>query len=138
MVARERLIAGVSAGFGLLGVLLAAVGIFGVAAASVARRTTELGIRMALGAGRAAVIQEALHDTTLTVGAGLCGGLLAAGLASRLATPLLGHLLFGLAPIDVPTFAGASLALLGVALGACLWPVRRALGIDPLSAMRDQ
>jgi predicted permease len=138
MVARERLIALVSAGFGLLGLLLAAVGIFGVAAAAVARRTTELGIRMALGASRAAVIQEAMRETTLTVGAGLCAGLLAAGVAFRLAAPSLGDLLFGLAPIDLPTFAGASLGMLGVALAACLWPVRRALAIDPLSAMRDE
>jgi predicted permease len=138
MVARERLIALVSAAFGGLGLLLAAIGIFGVAAAAVARRTSELGIRIALGASRAAVIREAMRETALTVLAGLSVGLLAAGLAVRLAAPWLGDLVFGLDPIDARTFAGASLGMLGVAIGACLWPVRRALAVDPLVAMRAE
>ena len=78
-VARERLVAMTSTAFSLLGALLASIGIFGVAAATVAQRTTELGIRMALGAGRWTVVREALGETLQVFAAGLAAGLVARG-----------------------------------------------------------
>jgi len=137
MIARERLVAATSAGFSLLGLLLAAVGIFGVAAATVARRTTEIGIRMALGASRGTVVRAALRDTLLTFATGLAGGLVAAVVAVRLAAPFVGDLLFGLAPTDAATFVGAGLVMLLVAIAACVLPARRAVRIDPLAAIRE-
>ena len=137
MLARERLLAATSAGFSLLGLLLASVGIFGVAAATVARRTTEIGIRMALGAPPWTVVREALRDTLVTFAAGLAAGLGAAVVAVRLAAPFVGDLLFGLAPTDGATLAGAGLVMLLIAVAACVLPARRAVRIDPLAAIRE-
>jgi predicted permease len=138
MVARERLVAATSTAFSLVGLLLASVGIFGVAASTVARRTSDIGIRMALGAGRWAVIREALRDTLLTFTAGVAAGVVAALLALRLAAPVIGDLLFGLTPTDTATVVGAGLVMLLVAVAACVLPARRAVRIDPLAAIRDQ
>jgi putative ABC transport system permease protein len=137
MVAREQLVAATSTGFSLVGLLLASVGIFGVAASTVARRTSDIGIRMALGASRWTVIREALRDTLLTFAAGLAGGIVAAVAAARLAAPFVGDLLFGLAPTDAATLAGAGLVMLLVAVAACVLPARRAVRIDPLAAIRE-
>ena len=136
-IAQERLVAATSTGFGVLGLLLAAVGIFGVAASTVAQRTAELGIRMALGAGRWAVIREALRETLQVVVAGLAAGLVAATIAVRLVAALVGDLLFGLTATDTITVIGSGLVMLAVALAACLLPVRRAIAIDPLAAIRE-
>jgi predicted permease len=136
-VARERLVATTSTAFSLLGVLLASIGIFGVAAATVAQRTPELGIRMALGAGRWTVVREALRETLQVVAAGLVAGLVLAGIAVRVTATLVGDLLFGVTATDTATAAGAALLMLLVAAAACLLPARRAVSIDPLSAIRD-
>jgi putative ABC transport system permease protein len=136
-IAKERLVAATSTGFGLLGMLLAAVGIFGVAASTVAQRTSELGIRMALGAGRWAVIREALRETIQVFAAGLAAGLVAAVVTVRLVAALVGDLLFGLTATDTATVIGSAFVMLAVALAACLLPVRRAVTIDPLSAIRE-
>ncbi len=136
-IAQERLVAATSTGFGVLGLLLAAVGIFGVAASTVAQRTAELGIRMALGASRWAVIREALRETLQVVVAGLAAGLVAATIAVRLVAALVGDLLFGLTATDTITVIGSGLVMLAVALAACLLPVRRAIAIDPLAAIRE-
>ena len=137
MIARERLVAATSAGFGLIGLLLASVGIFGVAASTVARRTADIGIRMALGASRRAVLGEALRDTALTFAAGLAAGVAGTWLALRLAAPIVGDLLYGLTPTDTLTLAGAAIVMLAVAGAACLLPARRAVRIDPLTAIRE-
>ena len=137
-VARERLVATTSTAFSLLGVLLASIGLFGVAAATVAQRTTEIGIRMALGAGRWTVVGEALGETLRVFGAGLAAGLVLAAMAVRATATVTSDLLFGVAATDAATVAVSALVMLLVAAVACLLPARRAVSIDPLTAIRDQ
>jgi putative ABC transport system permease protein len=113
---------------------LAGVGIFGVLAYSVARRTSEIGVRMALGASRAQVMR-------LVVGEGLrlCGLGVVLGLAGSIPlTRLLRGVLFGVGPSDPVTLATASAALALVAVLACYIPARRALLVDPMSALRHE
>jgi predicted permease len=113
---------------------LAAVGIYGVTAYVVRRRTREIGIRVAMGASRAtvlaSVLRQALGPVVLGVGAGLLG---AVGL-----TRLLRSQLFGLEPTDPGTFAAVSLLLVGVGLLATWVPARRAAGVEPTSALREE
>lgn len=135
-VARERMVAATSGFFSLLGLLLASMGIFGVASYAVAQRTKELGIRMALGAGSWPVIRESLRETLYVFGAGLAGGVIAAFAAVRLTTAFLSELLFGITATDMTNIAGAVLVMAGVALAACILPARRATRIDPIKAIR--
>ena len=137
-IATERMVASVSAFFSLLGVVLAAIGIFGVASYTVAQRTNELGLRMALGAGRGRVIVESLRDTMLVFTLGLGAGVLAAVLAVRVAAGTIAGLLFGVTPGDTLTIAAAAAAMVVVAAAACAIPAKRATGIDPLAAIRYQ
>ena len=113
-------------------VILAGVGIYGVTAASVARRTRELGIRVALGAdGRALlrmVLRQGITPVVWGIGIGLAG---AAAL-----THLLASQLYGITGKDLPSFGGASLLLLVVAVAACYLPARRAVTADPVTALR--
>jgi predicted permease len=136
-IVRERMVAATSAFFSLLGLLLASIGLFGVAASTVAQRTNELGIRMALGASRWSVIRESLRDTMLVFGAGLTGGIIAAIVAVRLTSSFVSDLLFGLNATDMTNMIGAVLLMATVALAACILPARRATRIDPLAAIRD-
>jgi putative ABC transport system permease protein len=120
--------------FALAALALAGVGVYGVLAFSVARRTSEIGLRMALGARRAEVL-------TLVVGEGLrlCGLGIGLGLAVSVPlTRLLRSVLFGVSPADPPTLAAASAALVLVAVLACCIPARRAITIDPMSALRQE
>ena len=135
-IAKERMVAATSAFFGLLGLLLVSIGIFGVASFTVAQRTSELGIRMALGATPWSVVRESLRDTIVVVGAGLAAGLVAAMAAVRLTASFVSDLLFGLTPTDATNIVGAMLLMVGVALAACILPARRATRIDPLAAIR--
>jgi len=135
-LARERMVAATSTFFSLLGLLLAMIGIFGVASYTVAQRTNELGIRMALGAGRGRVVVESLRETMIVFGAGLTAGIVAAVIAVRLAASVMSELLFGLTPTDSLTIAGAGLAMVAVAALACILPARHATRIDPLVAIR--
>jgi predicted permease len=130
----ERLVAGVGSGFGMLALLLAVVGLYGVLSYNVARRTSEIGVRAALGATRSDVFGLVVKDALRSLAAGVAVGLPLAWLASS----MLSHLLFDLTPTD-PSTAAAAIACLGLAGGAaaCV-PVRRALNVDPLVALRSE
>ncbi len=135
-IARERMVAAISGFFSVLGLLLASIGIFGVASYSVAQRTPELGIRMALGAGRWSLVRESMGDTVRVFGIGLIAGIVAAIAAVRLASSFMSDLLFGLTATDAANLAGAVAVMVAVALAACVLPARRATRIDPLIAIR--
>ncbi len=131
---RERLMAILSGLFGALAVLLASVGLYGVISYTVARRTNEIGIRIALGASRRRVIGLVLRETGVVLGVGLGAGLvisLAVGRAVR-------SLLFGLEPSDPLTLAVAGVALAVVALLASYLPAHRASTVDPAIALRGE
>jgi predicted permease len=118
--------------FGGLGTLLAAIGLYGVIAFSVARRTREIGLRMALGANPGTVLSMVMRQGFSIVAAGLvCGAVLAAGAASALR-----GLLYGITPFDPIAWALAITAVTTAAALANLVPARRAMRIDPMSALR--
>jgi hypothetical protein len=127
-----RVAAAVSGSVGAVGLLLAAIGIYGVTAYTVTRRTREIGVRIALGAGRRDVVRMVLGGGLSLVAIGSAIGLAAAAAASRLLTTLL----FSVPPLDPITFGGAALLFAVVALIACAVPVRRAVKIDPTEALR--
>lgn len=128
----ERMIAALSAAFGVLATLLAALGLYGVLAFSVARRTREIGLRMALGAPRNLVVWLVLREVLTLLGTGLAVGIPAAYLLSRYVSSQL----FQVKPADPVTGLAAVAVLSLVALGAGLLPARRASGIDPIQALR--
>ena len=127
-----NLAAGLLGVFGVLALVLACVGLYGVMSYSVGQRTREIGLRMALGAGRHAVLALVLRQGLSLVGAGVVVGVAGALAASR----LVGTLLFA-SPSDPVSFVGASAALVAVALVASLVPARRASRVDPIIALRD-
>jgi predicted permease len=128
----ERLIAFLSTVFGVLATVLAALGLYGVMAFAVTRRTGELGLRMALGAPRSSVLWLVLREMLILLGAGLIVGVPSAYVLSRYVSSQL----FGVTPTDVWTGA-AAMALLGMmALVSGLVPARRASAIDPIAALR--
>jgi ABC-type antimicrobial peptide transport system permease subunit len=129
---RERLTAALSGFFGGLAAVLTLVGLYGVIAYTVVRRTNEIGIRMALGASRRAVIALVLREAGALVTTGLVAGLALAILTARLAATLL----FGLQPYDPLTLALAAAALGAVALLASYVPARNAARIEPVQALR--
>jgi len=118
--------------FAALALLLAAVGVYGVIAFAVTRRTREIGIRIALGAREGRVLGLVLGQGMAPVAAGAVLGLAAAAGLTR----LLSRLLYGVAPVDPGTFAAAALLLAGVAFAASWLPARRAARIDPVVALR--
>jgi len=122
------------AAFAGVAVLLAAIGLYGVVSHGVAQRTREVGVRMALGAQARDVMALMLAGGMKLVAAGVAGGLVAAALTTR----FLGSLIFGVSPLDPVTFATAAAVLTFVALIAHWVPVRRALRIDPASALRAE
>jgi predicted permease len=118
--------------FGALGMMLAAVGLYGVIAYSATQRTHEIGIRMALGASRGDVLKLILGQGLTLTGIGVVLGLAGAfGVTSMISV-----LLYGISPTDPLTFAGISLLLLAVAALACYIPARRAARVDPMIALR--
>jgi predicted permease len=130
----ERMLSQLSGLFGLLALLLASIGLHGVLAYGVVQRTGEIGLRMALGAGRPQVLWMILRDGLAWVGIGAAIGLLASLVFGR----LLASLLFGLGPIDPVTILGAVATLVGVACAAAFWPARRASRLDPFTALRAE
>jgi predicted permease len=128
----EHLMATLSASFATLAVLLACVGLYGIMACAVARRTGEIGIRMALGANRGRVLRMIVGESALMIGAGVAVGLPAALAVSR---TVAGEL-YGLRPADPLTIAGAVLLLAAVGILAGYIPARRATRVDPMVALR--
>src|SRR5215213_4017333 len=122
------------ASFGVLGLLLAAVGIYGVMAFAVAQRTHEFGVRMALGAQRERVIRMVVKEGTILAVGGTLIGLTGAYLVGR----VMRFMLFGVDAFDVPAFSAASGLLIVSALLACLFPAWRASRVEPLEALRYQ
>ncbi|HEV3062155.1 MAG TPA: ABC transporter permease [Vicinamibacterales bacterium] len=132
-LAQDRVIALLSGFFGALALLLAAVGLYGVTAYAVARRRTEIGIRMALGAAPASVVRLVLWRVTLLVGLGVLAG----AVVSLWASKLVASLLYGLEPRDPATLASAAVILAAVsAMAGCL-PAWRASRIDPAEVLRE-
>ena len=130
----QRLFAILASSFGALAVLLASAGLYGVMAYSVARRTNEIGIRMAIGAGRAAVVRMVVRETMKLVILGVAIGLAAALAATR----LVASALFGVKPTDPLTIGIAILIMLAVTLIAGYAPARRAASVDPMIALRHE
>jgi predicted permease len=129
----ERMVAALSAAFGVLATLLAALGLYGVMAFAVALRTREIGIRMALGAQRRDVLRMVLRDVAILVAVGVALGLPGGyGIGRVVETQL-----FGLNARDPFTFAAATVTLLAVALLAGYIPARRAAQVDPMVALRS-
>ena len=133
-LARPRFTLFLLAIFAVVAVGLAAIGLYGVLAYNVAQRTREIGIRMALGASRRSVARSVLTQGVLMVAVGSVVGLLVA----RVGTRLLEHTLYGVQRHDVTSFIAAAGILLLIATIACLVPVRRAVTVDPVIAMRAE
>ena len=131
-VGETKLVIWASAAVGGLALLLAAVGLYGVMAYSVAGRTKELGIRMALGAGRGRVRRMVLADGLALAAAGTLAGLLISAACMR----LMRSMLYGVSDTDPLVYAAVAIFLTAVALVACYVPARRATRVDPLVALR--
>jgi predicted permease len=131
---RERLMAALSAGFGALAAVLAAVGLYGVMSYVVARRSNEIGIRMAMGAARTQVLRMVLGETAWLMAAGVVAGTALVIGGARFARSLL----FQLTPTDPTTVASAVALLATIGLLAGFIPARRASRVDPAMALRDE
>jgi predicted permease len=130
----QRLVAVVAGGLGIGGILLAAIGIYGVTAYSVAQRTREIAIRAALGAGRGQLVRLVLKQGVWLTSVGLAVGLILAGIAGQ----VLSLLLVGVSPIDPLTFLVSSVLCGTVSLAACYVPVHRALRVAGAQALRAE
>jgi predicted permease len=133
-ISEQRLFATLTASFGILALILACIGIYGIMAYNVARRTNEIGVRMALGARTRQVLWMVLRESSSLAVFGIAIGLAAAfGLTRFIRT-----MLYGLRPTDPATFIPAALLLLAIAIAAGYGPARRASRIDPMQALRHE
>jgi putative ABC transport system permease protein len=131
-MSRERFTTWLVTVFAALALMIAAVGVYGVVAFSVSRRTQEIGVRVALGASRGAIVQLVMAEALGLVGIGLALGLIGAAAGGR----AIRTLLFETAPTDPMTFAAVAGLLAITAIVAGLGPTRRALSVDPIEALR--
>jgi ABC-type antimicrobial peptide transport system permease subunit len=131
-LAQDRLIASLATFFAALATLLACLGLYGVTAYTTARRTSEIGVRVALGASGRGIVRMVLAESVALTLAGIAVGIPVALMAAR----LVADRLFGVTPSDVPTVVGAVLVLLAVTSIAGLIPARRAAHVDPVVALR--
>ena len=126
--------AALASSLGVLGLLLALVGVYGVISYAAGQRTHEIGIRMALGAQPVQILKMVLGQGLVIVGIGVVCGLVAAGALAR----LVGNFLFRVAPLDPLTYISASFLLGAIALLACYVPARRAMRVDPMAVLRSE
>ena len=129
-----RIAAAILSAFGLLAIVLAATGVYGIMAYAVTRRTREIGIRMALGAKPSQVLSVVIAHTALLVAIGTVAGLGLALAAGR----LFSQILYGVSATDPLTYALAIGLMAAIALSACLVPARRAISVDPVRALRTE
>jgi ABC-type antimicrobial peptide transport system permease subunit len=133
LTARPRFNGLLFGSFAAIALLLAMVGVYGVIAFTVARRTQEIGIRMALGADSSRVVRMILRDALIPTTIGIVAGLCAAMAASRYLT----NLLYDIKPTDPATYILASLALASVGFAAAIGPASRASNVDPMSVLKS-
>jgi ABC-type antimicrobial peptide transport system permease subunit len=131
---RQRLLARVSTTFGLMALLIGGIGVYGAVTFAVTRRTSEIGVRIALGARRADVVRMALRDSLIPVLIGAAIGLPAGVTLMRIARSLL----FGITPTDPVSLVGGVALLAGAAIFASYLPARRAARVDPMAALRHE
>ena len=136
MISQERLTALLSSMFGALACLITAIGLYGVVAYGVSRRTNEFGIRMALGAQRGDIRTLVLRQTLAVVLCGVAAGIGGALVVVRLLSSTINGMLYGIKPTDISLFMGATIALVAIALLAAFLPARRASRVDPMVALR--
>ncbi len=130
----QRVVASISGSLGLVGLLLAAIGIYGVTAFAVACRLREFGIRLALGATRGDILRLVLRQGAWLITIGCAIGLTLGAGAGKILTGFL----FGLPPLDPITFIGAAVLFAAIGLVACYGPARRATSVDPLTTLRHE
>jgi ABC-type antimicrobial peptide transport system permease subunit len=135
---RERLVATLSGFFGVVALTLVSVGLYGLMSFTVAGRTAEIGVRVALGAAPSAVARMIAHQTLTLVLVGIAVGLPIAWILARLSTRQISGLLFEITPTDPLTIAAATGVLILVAMGAGWVPAHRAARIDPTVALRTE
>jgi putative ABC transport system permease protein len=132
-ISARRLALSLVATFGLVALFLAVIGIYGVIAQAVQQRSREFGVRQALGATRGDIMRIVFSSGAVLTVTGLLGGIALALVSTRLLTALL----YGVTPLDLPTFAGVAIILLASATGAAYVPARRATRISAAAALRD-
>ena len=133
-IGRPRFFALLAAGFATLALALAAIGIYGVMAYAVARRTTEIGVRVALGATPSEMFRLIVGDGLKLTAAGAALGLVGSAVVAR----TLRTMLYGVSPWDPWTLTATAFILLAVAAAACMLPARRAMRVDPIVALRAE
>jgi len=136
MISPERLTALLSSAFGVLACLIGAIGLYGVVAYSVSRRTNEVGIRLALGAQRGDIRTLVLRQTLAVILCGVAIGIGGALVVVRLLSSTINGMLYGIKPTDISLFMGATISLIAIALLAAFLPARRASRVDPMVALR--
>jgi predicted permease len=136
LLLQERLFAKLTTFFGAIALLLACVGLYGILSYAVAKRTGEIGIRMALGAARSDIVSMVLRETLLLIGVGAVIGMPAAWGAAKSASSAISGMLFQLDPTDAVTIVGGAIVMAACAAVAGFLPARRASGVDPMVALR--